>query len=96
MTCNLGHTKLRRKSRSGDPMHTFDRLPAPLRQWLSRAALPWSPSSARRIWKKLLSQGLSHEEALVFLAKAEAGTLAKEKQVAGLTGIPTTEASLKH
>ena len=29
MTCNLGHTKLRRKSRSGDPMHTFDRLPAP-------------------------------------------------------------------
>lgn len=65
-------------------MHTFDTLPEPLRQWLSKAVLPWSPVSARKIWNKLLSKGLSHEEALRFLAKAEEGTLAKEKHATGL------------
>jgi len=77
---NLGQSSLRRKRRSKDPMATFDGLPAPLRQWLSKAALPWSPASARRIWSKGLDQGLSPEETLSALTEAEARTLARDRQ----------------
>lgn len=37
----------------GSSMARYDRLPAPLRGWLARAALPWSPNSALRIWTRL-------------------------------------------
>lgn len=37
-----------------DPLAEFDRLPAPLRQWLAEAAMPWSPRSALRIWRRVL------------------------------------------
>ena len=47
---NLGQTSLKRRSRTGDPMQTYDRLPPELRSWLSEAALPWSPASARRAY----------------------------------------------
>jgi len=40
MTGNLGQSSLRGKRRSGDPMSAYDSLPAPLRLWLSEAALP--------------------------------------------------------
>ncbi|MEM8631479.1 MAG: DUF6525 family protein [Pseudomonadota bacterium] len=80
MSGNLGTTGLRRKRRSADPMHTYDSLPAPLRHWLSEAALPWSPASARRIWSRSLSRGATPEEALVSLTKAEARTLARERR----------------
>ncbi len=33
-----------------DPMARFDTLPPPLRAWLAAAALPWSATSALRIW----------------------------------------------
>ncbi len=42
---NLGPTAQRQRRRTRDPMAAFDALPAPLRAWLSRAALPWSPAS---------------------------------------------------
>ncbi|WP_425082575.1 DUF6525 family protein [Ruegeria arenilitoris] len=80
MRRNLGHCSLRRKHRSTDPMDVFDGLPAPLRQWLSEAALPWSPVSARRIWSKSRAKGLSSEETLVSLSQAEARTLARDRQ----------------
>ncbi|MFP4275149.1 MAG: DUF6525 family protein [Paracoccaceae bacterium] len=41
--------------RSGpDPLDEYDALPAPLRQWLAQAAMPWSPRSALRIWRRVL------------------------------------------
>ena len=80
MTHNLGQTRLRRKRRVCDPMDAFDGLPAPLRQWVALAALPWSPSSVRRIWTNSRAKGLSEEEALRGLACAESRTLARDRQ----------------
>lgn len=76
---NLGATSLRRKQRPGDPMQAYDALPAPLRRWLSEAALPWSPASARRIWQKAEARGLSLDDALEALSQAEAQTLLKDR-----------------
>jgi len=76
---NLGQTSLRGKRRRRNPMQTYDALPAPLRQWLSQAALPWSPASARKIWKRAQANGLTAEEALALLCKAETTTLARDK-----------------
>lgn len=80
MNQNLGDTSLRRKRRSRDPMRSYDALPAPLRQWLSQAALPWSPTSARKIWSRAEAKGLSTDEALALLCKSEINTLAREKR----------------
>lgn len=80
MNRNLGQTSLRRKRRSVDPMDAFDELPAPVRQWVACAALPWSPTSVRRIWSKSRSKGLSDEEALKILSHAEGCTLARDRQ----------------
>ncbi|MEM7076731.1 MAG: DUF6525 family protein [Pseudomonadota bacterium] len=78
MRRNLGDCNLRRKRRAVDPMAVYDALPAPLRQWLSEAALPWSPSSARRIWTRALARGLSPQQALDSLCRAERRTLARD------------------
>ncbi len=79
MSRNLGQSTLRRKRRSGDPMVAYDGLPAPLRQWLSEAALPWSPTSVRRIWSKSKAKGMTPEETLLSLNQAEAQTLARDR-----------------
>ncbi|MDO6590020.1 hypothetical protein DS901_01580 [Loktanella sp. D2R18] len=79
MNRNLGDTSLRRKRRSVDPMRAYDALPTPLRKWLSQAALPWSPTSARKIWKRGQAQGLSADETLNLLCQAETRTLARDK-----------------
>ena len=79
MSRNLGQSTLRRKRRSGDPMPAYDGLPPPLGQWLSAAALPWSPTSARRLWFKLRSKGLTQEEMIVSLSEVEARTLARDR-----------------
>lgn len=80
MSRNLGQCSLRRKRRVGDPMDAFDGLPAPVRQWVAQAALPWSPNSVRRIWSKSRAKGLSDADALLSLAEAEARTLARDRQ----------------
>ncbi|MGB0607603.1 MAG: DUF6525 family protein [Paracoccaceae bacterium] len=80
MSRNLGQSSLRRRRRADDPMAAFDSLPAPLRQWLSEAALPWSPASVRRIWSKSLARGLTPEDTLLSLSQAEARTLARDRQ----------------
>ena len=79
MSRNLGQSSLRRKRRSGDPMPAYGGLPALLRQWLSAAALPWSPTSARRLWFKLRSKGLTQEEMVASLSEVEARTLARDR-----------------
>lgn len=49
-------TTLKRRSRSGNPMAAYDRLPPELRAWLAEAALPWSAHSALRLWRKSLQR----------------------------------------
>lgn len=34
-------------------MKAYDALPFELRQWLASACLPWSPTSALRIWERI-------------------------------------------
>jgi hypothetical protein len=80
ITGNLGQSSLPRKRRAIDPMQAYDSLPAPLRHWLSQAALPWSPQSVRRIWATSRAKGLSDEETLQRLNRAEAQTLARDRQ----------------
>ncbi|GLQ25207.1 DUF6525 family protein [Sulfitobacter pacificus] len=79
MNRNLGATSLRRKRRSNNPMQSYDSLPEPLRHWLSQAALPWSPTSAKRLWQKACAKGLSTQEALHELSSAEARMLARDR-----------------
>lgn len=78
MTRNLGHTKLRKRKRQEDPMREFDRLPPPLRAWLSSAALPWRPESVRRAYNRALSQCGSHAGAIDELNRMQAAKLAKD------------------
>ncbi|MEM9433078.1 MAG: DUF6525 family protein [Pseudomonadota bacterium] len=76
---NLGQTSLRSKRQSASSMQTYDSLPAPLRTWLSHAALPWSPASAKRIWTKSRAKGRTPEETLQLLSQAELRTLARDR-----------------
>lgn len=70
---------LRQRRRSCDPMAEYDRLPGPLRCWLAEAALPWSPRSALRIWRKALrSSGGDVEHARGHLAQAEMRQLRRD------------------
>ncbi|MBO6922217.1 MAG: hypothetical protein JJ859_08380 [Roseicyclus sp.] len=83
MSCNLGATTLQRRKRACDPMRTYDALPPELRRWIAQAALPWSPRSCARLWKKARQRGLGAEAALATLERAQAGTLALERPVRG-------------
>jgi hypothetical protein len=76
---NLGHTPLKRRRRSGDPMQVFDRLPPDLRRWMTQAALPWSPASCLALWRKALAEHGSAEAAIQRLQRAEAALLARER-----------------
>lgn len=78
MTCNLGECGFRRRRRRGSAMAAFDGLPAPLRRWLSEAALPWSPASARSIWVKRRAKGHSPCEVLDVLSEIEARMLRRD------------------
>ncbi|MEM6739923.1 MAG: DUF6525 family protein [Pseudomonadota bacterium] len=87
MNRNLGQSSLRRRRRRGDPMQVYDALPAPLRRWLSEAALPWSPVSAQRLWHRALARGLSVEQALDAISRAEGRMLAKDKHSTQESGL---------
>lgn len=78
MGSNLGATRVPRRKRTGNAMTRFDTLPAPLRHWLHEAALPWSPTSAQKLWTRARHRGLSVEEALAELTQAEQSTLARK------------------
>lgn len=79
MRNNLGATTLKRRHRATEPMQAYDALPQPLRRWLAHAALPWSPVSCKRIWERARKEGLSPDDALVRLVRAEQKTLARDK-----------------
>lgn len=77
MTRNLS-TGLRRRARSG-VMAAHDALPAELRAWAAAAALPWSASSLRRVWRAALaSEGGNRARALQRLDLIEARALARD------------------
>ena len=77
---NLGDTSLRRRRCAGDPMREFDRLPPCLRQWLTQAALPWSPASCRRIWRAARAEGASVADVLARLDRAERKAMSKARR----------------
>lgn len=71
-------TSLRRRRRA-QSIDLFDRLPAELRHWLTQAALPWSPASALRLWRRALPEcGGDVRLARERLARAEARLLARD------------------
>lgn len=75
---NLGQTAQRPRSRSRDPMAAYDALPGPLRLWLADAALPWSPASVLRLWRRLRAGGATPAQTLAALDRAEAMALRRE------------------
>ncbi|MEM9973146.1 MAG: DUF6525 family protein [Pseudomonadota bacterium] len=78
MPGNLGHTSLKRRRRSGDPMHDFDRLRPELRAWLTEASLPWRPQSVRRAFDRALARTKELRRALEELDRLEARQIAKD------------------
>jgi len=62
-----------------DPMRAYDKLPADLRSWLRTAALPWSPNSALRIWRKAYRKG-GAAHAIARLNHVEARMLANDRE----------------
>lgn len=75
---NRGSTGLKPKRRSEDPMRAYDTLPAPVRAWLSEAALPWSPASCRKILRRAQARGEGVAQILARLDLAEQKTLARD------------------
>lgn len=70
---------LKRRSRPGDPMAAYDRLPPELRLWLAGAVLPWSARSVLRLWHRALSDcGEDRERALGHLSRIEAARLRRD------------------
>jgi hypothetical protein len=81
---------LRRSRRVVNPMAERDRLPAPCRLWLSHAALPWSPHSVGRAWRRALKDHAGdHAKALEALDLLEQRRLRKDAPaVWGLPCLP--------
>ncbi len=76
---NLGQTSLKRRVCKGDPMQTYDRLAPELRSWLSCAALPWSPASARRAFAAaMVRTGGDTTRALAQLDQLERSLLSRD------------------
>lgn len=90
-------SSLRRRTRRGDPMAAFDRLPMELRRWLAEAALPWSPRSALRLWQRSLARHDGDASAaLRHLSRVELAMLQRDTQaIWGAThpGAPAPQAS---
>lgn len=60
-------------------MRRYDALPPALRAWLARAALPWSPQSALRLWQRALAEARGCPKAAgARLDRAEAAMLARD------------------
>ncbi len=75
-------TGLPRKRRAGRPMAEYDQLPPPLRAWLAGAALPWSPRSAKRLWRDALRKtGGDQQQALALLSAAEQRRLDRDATI---------------
>ncbi|MBN8290857.1 hypothetical protein JI664_02660 [Rhodobacter sp. NTK016B] len=81
MTARNGNLRcsLKRRAARGNPMTAFDRLPPELRGWLSQAALPWSPHSALKLWRRSLAKHNGDtEQVLAHLSRAERAMLLRD------------------
>ncbi|MCR9152371.1 MAG: DUF6525 family protein [Rhodobacteraceae bacterium] len=88
MATNRGKTSLRLKRRNADPMRDYDRLPAELRVWLSRAVLPWRPRSVRLAFERALSRTRDVDRALEELDRLQARLLAADARAVWGAGHP--------
>ena len=61
-------------------MQAYDALPQQLRQWLAQACLPWSPTSALKIWNRT-GGGSDPDAAIVRLNAVEQAMLQKDAKV---------------
>ena len=86
MSRNL-NSSLKGRRRQGSAMQAYDALPPELRQWLSTAALPWSPASASGIWRKA-GGARDPQAALARLNAVEQATLRRDRVTGGI-GLPT-------
>jgi hypothetical protein len=75
---NRGCTSLKRRQRREDPMREYDRLPAELRLWLARAALPWRPASVRRAFARALARTGDRARALAELDRLQARRVSED------------------
>lgn len=78
MPNNRGTTSLKCKRRSATPMSDYDRLPAPLRHWVAKAALPWRAKSVQKAYDKALRRTGHPAQALLELDRLQAGLLTKD------------------
>lgn len=95
---NRGATSLRTRRRNEDPMQAFDALPAPVRSWLSQAALPWSPASCRKILRKARTRGEGLDDVLARLDRAQQNTLARDRYAQSsmnATNLPSNQQDTK-
>lgn len=72
-------SRRRRARPARDPMAEYDRLPPELRRWLAGAALPWSPRSALRAYRRALSDLRCAHAALAHLDALQAARLARDR-----------------
>lgn len=64
-------------------MDHYDRLPPLLRRWLAGAALPWSPQSALRLWRRLHRETGGDTAAMLHrLDQAQARLLTRDRLTA--------------
>ncbi|MDJ0824188.1 MAG: DUF6525 family protein [Rhodobacter sp.] len=94
MPRNLGTTRLKRKRRSENPMHEFDRLPPELRGWLAAAILPWRPRSVRRAYDRAFQRTQDTTKALEELDRVQERLIAKDARKIWGNGHPKADASL--
>lgn len=78
------------KRRSAAPMSGYDRLPPELRGWLRDAALPWSATSALRLWRRAMTERGCPHHAHACLCAAEARMLAKDAPAIWGNDYPST------
>ena len=75
-------TRLGLSPATRNAMADYDRCPPALRRWLADAKLQWSPSSARRAWRKALLRSWGRErKALEIMDRLEAERLARDPLV---------------
>jgi len=78
MSSNLGKTTLKSAKPSISPMGDYDHLPADLRAWVARAALPWGAKSVARAYEKALRRTKHPAHALEELDRLQQRKLAKD------------------
>lgn len=78
MRTNRGATSLRVKTRTGNPMQDYDRLPPELRAWLARAVLPWRPGSVQKLYARAMARTGDTGRALAQLDAAEHRLIARD------------------